>query len=213
MNLFYRACILLITLTMMVGCATNRGVIEIQDVPVANPSQGVGLKFSRISDNRAFELKPAQASTPSLKNGEIEDTEITSRAIARKRNGYGMALGDILLPEGRTVAEVVQNRLTKGFQENGYRVLTPGDANYDSAIPLDVDINKFWGWMSPGFLSIGLNFQTAIDVTAPIKGLENSIEVDSEVQKRFQTAAGRNWKTVIDLSLDELSADILKELN
>jgi len=124
-----------------------------------------------------------------------------------------MALGDNLLPEGKTVADVVENRLTKGFQENGYRVLAPGDANYDSAIPLDVDINKFWGWMSPGFWSIGLNFLTAIAVKAPLKGLEKSIEVDSEVQKRFQTGAGNNWKKVIDRSLEELNTDIQNELN
>ena len=156
--------------------------------------------------------RPAQASTPSLKNGEIEDTKITSRAIARKRNSYGMALGDILLPEGKTVTDVVVNRLTKNFQENGYRILTPSDANYDNALPLAVDIKKFWGWTSPGFWSIGLNFQTAILVKAPLNGLENSIEVESEVQKRFQTGLSGNWQEVIQLSLDELSQDIQEKL-
>jgi len=173
MNKFYRAISLSIALMVMVGCASSRGIIDIEDSAVVNPSQGLELKFIRVTDKREFQLKPKQASIPSLKNGEIHDPEITSRAIARKRNSYGQALGDILLPEGRTVVEVVENHLSNGFRENGYRVLSPGESNYENAIPLEVDINNFWGWFSPGFWSIGLNFQTAIVVSAPMKEFVN----------------------------------------
>jgi len=200
---------MLITIT---GCATSRGVIDIADEVSANPVDGLLVKFVRVTDKRNFQLKPKQAEIPSLKNGEINDSSITERAIARKRNTFGQALGDILLPEGKTVMVVVENRLTEGFRENGYRVLTPDDRDYDKATPIEVDINKFWGWSSPGFWSLGINFKTSIVVTAPVSGFSQGVEFDSEVQERFQIASGSNWQTVINLSLRELNKDIEAEI-
>lgn len=204
----------LVTLMLMIatGCATSRGVLDIPDEASANPDEGQSVKFVRVTDKREFQLKPPQADIPSLKNGEINDPAITERAIARKRNTYGQALGDILLPEGRTVMDVVENRLSEGFKENGYRVLRDSEDGYDTAVPIEVDIKRFWGWFSPGFWSLGINFKTSIIVTAPVKGFSDGVEFDSEVQKRFQTASGKNWQQVIDLSLVELNNDIEMEI-
>ena len=212
MNRTIKTTLAIILIMIMTGCATNRGVIDINDDTSANPTVGKELKFVRVTDKRDFQANPKEANIPSLKNNEINDISITSRAIARKRNSYGKALGDILLPEGKTVMGIVENRLSKGFKENGYRVLSSGDANYDTAIPVEVDIEKFWGWFSPGFWSIGLNFQTSIIVTAPVREFKKGIEFDSEVQERFQNASGSNWKAVINISLDELNDDIQKEI-
>lgn len=87
----------------MTGCATNRWVLNFVVPPTSNPKNGTPVKIVKVTDLRKFELAPKQPNIPSLKNGEITEKAITSRAIARKRNSYGMALGDIPLPEGRTV--------------------------------------------------------------------------------------------------------------
>jgi len=108
--------------------------------------------------------------------------------------------------------DVVENRLSVGFRENGYKVLSKADEGYDVAIPIEVDINNFWGWFSPGFWSIGINFKTSIRVTAPVNEFSEGVELDSEVQERFQTASGRNWQKVINLSLAELNDDIEAEI-
>lgn len=73
----------------------------------------------RVTDRRVFEADPDDPSTPSLKGGEIHNTATTSRAIARKRGGFGKAWGDILLPEGRTVAHLMEEALTRAFQDAG----------------------------------------------------------------------------------------------
>jgi hypothetical protein len=39
--------------------------------------------------------------------------------VARKRNGWGKVLGDILLPEGRTVSDLVEEVVAKAFIESG----------------------------------------------------------------------------------------------
>jgi hypothetical protein len=64
-----------------------------------------------VTDRRVFEVNPRQANIPSLMNdAEIKNPAITARAVARKRGGFGKTLGDVgdvLLPEGRTVTNVV----------------------------------------------------------------------------------------------------------
>ena len=208
-----KAAFLIAVLIILSGCATSRGVIDVEEEALINPDNGFAFKFVRVTDKRDFQVSPRQADIPSLKNNEIDDDSITSRAIARKRNTYGKALGDILLPEGKTVMSIVENRLANGLLENGYRILYPEDAGYDSATPVEVDIKKFWGWFSPGFWSIGINFQTSILVIAPVNGLESGVVFESEVQERFQVASGSNWEKVINSSLRELSKEIQRALS
>ena len=100
MNAFFRFSLVSLSLLVFFGCATTRGVMDVQEEVSANPETGIAVKFARVTDARRFEIDPRQADIPSLKNDEIDDPAITSRAIARKRNSYGKALGDILLPGG-----------------------------------------------------------------------------------------------------------------
>jgi len=212
MNTTLRFTLLSLVIAVCSGCATNRGIIDVQEEVSANPANGVAVKFVRVTDKRVFKIDPRQADIPSLKNNEINDPAITSRAIARKRNTYGKALGDILLPEGSTVMGLVESSLTKGLRENGFRILLEGEEGYELAIPVEVDIEKFWGWFSPGFWSLGLNFETLLRLTGPAGPFIDGEEFDSKVEKRFQTASGSNWRTTIRTGLDELNSDIAEDI-
>ena len=64
-----------------------------------------------IEDKRVFEEKPKQANIPSLKGGLQKATAADkAKAIARKRNGYGKAMGDIFLRD-ETVVSVFEKRI------------------------------------------------------------------------------------------------------
>ena len=193
--------------SFVTGCATSRSVVDVDKVVVSTPKQGTDVKFSSVTDLRDFQVKPRSADTPSLKHGEIGNEDVTSRAIARKRNGFGMAMGDIVLPENTTVMEVIENQLSKIFNDNGYRVLLPEDRGYSEAIPLDVDILKLWGWMSPGFWSLGITFEAAVSVIGPHSQFHDGVMFESSVEKRYQTGMTSNWKKVLELSLQELRED------
>ena len=65
------------------GCATSRGVIDVTAPETANPETGVAVAVVEVKDRRAFQIDPPRPSIPSLKNDEIGDRTITSRAIAR----------------------------------------------------------------------------------------------------------------------------------
>jgi len=178
-----------------------------------NPSTGDAIKFVRVSDLRQFQIDPPQPDIPSLMNDEIDDPLITSRAIARKRNSYGMALGDILLPEGQTVMKLVESSLAKGLRENGYRVISQGDPGHQEAVPIEVDIEKFWGWFQPGFWTVKLHFETLIRLKGLFGPFIDGEEFDSNVERSCMAATEENWLLTIHASLDELNNDIVEDLS
>jgi hypothetical protein len=203
-----RSVLILVVATLASGCATSRGTLDVSQTAVENPGTGVAVAIVRVSDKRSFELDPRQADIPSLKNGEIHNEAITSRAIARKRNGFGKAMGDILLPEGETVTELVKTTVTNALRKSGYRVIDSADPEFTHAVPIEVDINEFWAWMQPGFWQLTLHHRASIALLGPLDTLTGSDDVRSEVTEGFQTASGGNWMKTIDAGLAQLSSNI-----
>ena len=193
---------------LVTGCATTRGVLEVTSAESVNPDSGQAVKIVSVQDLREFQINPRQADIPSLKNNEINDRSITSRAIARKRNSFGKAMGDILLPEDQTVMDLVASSLARGLRESGYRVLDEADPDFASAAPLEVTIETFWGWFQPGFWQLKLHFETGITVTGPIEPFAAGKSFASDVEKGFQVANTSNWLETINASLDELNRRI-----
>lgn len=208
MEKMHRLIVLALVVVFASGCAVTRSEMDVAEVQIQNPPTGQEVKFVSVQDERGFELEPGEPSTPSLKNGEIDNEAITSRAIARKRNGYGQALGDILLPESKTVSSVVENRLSRSFAEKGYRVLSPGDAGYESAMPLAVDIQKFWGWFNPGFFTIDLSFEIMLRVTGPVAGLDHGATFGGRAKESFAAAVEDNWRKVMEKALENLDSEV-----
>jgi hypothetical protein len=100
------------------GCAFGRDVVDIAPPMSVAPNGMAVAKIVDVNDKRMFEAAPRIPSTPSLQNAkDITNPAITARAVARKRDGYGAAWGDIILPEGRTVAALVRGATQKAFQE------------------------------------------------------------------------------------------------
>jgi len=201
-----------VAVLMVSGCAVTRSEMDVSAVPVENPVDGAEVTFVRLADARDFQLEPGDPSTPSLKNGEIDDESITSRAIARKRNSYGQALGDIVLPEGKSVSHVVENRLSRGFAEKGYRVVKEGQEGYNQAVPLEVTIEKFWGWFTPGFVTIDLEFEMLVRVVGPLAGLRQGKTFEGGAKESFAAAVEDNWRKVMNAALDNLDKDIDRKL-
>ena len=212
MKTIQRSFILLGIAVLGSGCATTRGVLEIEAEESVNPESGQAVKIVQVVDSREFQIDPPEADIPSLKNDEIDDPAITSRAIARKRNGFGQALGDILLPEGQTVMDLVSSSLAKGLRENGFRVLEESDADYAVTTPIEVDIEKFWGWFQPGFWQLKLHFVTSITVSGPVGQFADGEAFSSDVEMGFQIASSDNWQETIDASLDDLNDQITAKL-
>lgn len=190
------------------GCATSRGTLDVRGRMVQNPQNGIEVKLGEVTDRRVFEHDPPMPSTPSLKDGQIENRSITSRAIARKRNTYGKALGDILLPEGRTVEEVGREVLTSGLRDSGFRVLEEGEPGFEAAVSLQAEIEKFWTWVTPGFWAVHVEFETSIRVSGPIDPFVDGEEFRGYVRLGTQAATGRAYLNTIYKGLEALDGDM-----
>jgi hypothetical protein len=194
------------------GCATNRGVLDVRAFAAPNPATGKSVTITRVTDVRAFKLAPRTPSVPSLKDGRIGDKAITSRAIARKRNGYGKALGDIVLPENRTVEDLIRESLTTAFRESGYRVLDAAAASDEKCIPVEADVEQFWAWMTPGVWAISLECETKVRLKGDVSSFKNGESVRGYVNLHTQGAGSRAWLNTINKGLKQFVEEVKTRL-
>lgn len=189
---------------LLLGCATNRSVIDLKNPSVQKKAADKGIEVSilAVEDMRKFEDRPASADIPSLKGGaSTAPAEIKERAIARKRNTYGKALGDILLPEGRSVAGIIKKALVIAFDKKGYTV-SAGKGIGD--ITVAAEIKEFWSWFTPGFLWVTMNTKINLDIVIQKDG--STLRKNISVLARNKAASGSlpNWKKAMVLALDDL---------
>ena len=119
--------------------------------------------------------------------------QITSRALARKRNGYGAALGDVLLAPPQTAAALVGAAVTAGLRDSGYRVLEPNDPGYASAAKVNVRIVEFWSWVTPGFAQIKLDNATQLVLEGNLPTLATPVTISVRDTKGYGAIFESDW--------------------
>jgi hypothetical protein len=197
--------------TMLSACALGRDTLDIAPPTASAPATGTAaVKIVDIEDKRVFESDPRDPSTPSLEHdSDIANPEITGRAYARKRGGYGLALGDVVLPEGHTISDLVEAATAKAFQEKGYRVVDKGAPDYAAAVPVNLEIQKFWTWDSPsGSIECRVAVKAGSDAfigtsAAPILGYAIS---------RGVILSNTDFATVAKQALDDFTVNMKAEI-
>lgn len=197
------------------GCAAKRGEVALQ-VPTAKaeavPSNGQQIYINSIVDRRMFEPKPTDPSTPSLDASEAHDNTIQARAIARKRNGYGMAQGDILLSENQTVSSVVKDSLKEALKGKGYQVIESKDQITPQTYVADVKIVKFWSWMNMGFLALTISCEIETKVDLKKEADTKTYNVHVKAADSFQTGMESNYLEVMQKALQQYIAEAKVEI-
>jgi hypothetical protein len=150
------------------GCALNRSEVKLTGpgAETAAPATGRVVAIRSVKDERVFVDKPSDPSVPSLgeEGASKSSAEIKGRAFGRKRNTYGMALGDVLLEPGNSVEKVVRENLGAALRAEGFQVRDAATAGAN-ALLLDVRIRKFWAWVTPGFWAVTIDAAIETDVT------------------------------------------------
>ena len=202
----------LFALLLLGGCATSRSVLDIPTPAAEKISQSNGndVYINSTHDKRVFEANPSLPNIPSLDPSEDQSERIRLRSIARKRNGFGKALGDILLKDGQSVESLSAASIRQAFIETGYRVVDSKDKITDLTYIVDTDIDKFWSWMNPGFWAITLSCEisTELSIKSPQGTQRQTVSV--KTADNYQTGVEGNWTEVINKALrayvDELKA-------
>ena len=201
-----------VALVLLAGCATNRAEVDVDVLPPGNtqtpaPSNGKKVFVSAV-DERVFQIKPDSFDIPSLKYDDIDDKSITERAIARKRNNFNWAIGDVLLPKGRTVAGLVSDAVARAYRQAGYEVVstpTGGDVR-----KVQVRILEFWSWSGvDGVLDKGVRNQSLLQIK-PAGAPEYSVK--TLVTENVKVVTDSDWKKITEDGLEAITQETLKKL-
>ena len=202
---------LIFTLT---SCATNRSVLIVTpEDTLPSTVMDKSAIIRSITDARQFMDKPPTPDIPSLGQGGVlkHSTELRSRAIGRKRNGYGKALGDVFLEENNSVQNLVINTLTIILNKYGYKIYDINLSYPSDTIFIDITINKFWSWIDIGFWSIGI--EAEIDTDVSITYDDNKTKsISARTSNRVMAATDSAWKETIDLVLQNYKNNAEEEL-
>lgn len=182
----------LMVVLALTGCVTGTRNIDLDIPEYKNEEKVAGSIFiSEIHDKRAFEQKPREPSTPSVK-GDLssKSQDDLSTLIGRQRNSYGAAMGDVALSNNQTVQQKVRELLTTGLESRGYKIVE--DENTPNQVTIDIE--KFWAWFSPGLLSVSFesDLQFQIEFKSPSKNV--TIDVTGYGINKGQVASDENWK-------------------
>lgn len=205
-----RKILAVVALVLLAGCATNRAEVDI--LPPGNsqtpaPSNGKKVYISTV-DDRVFQIKPSRFDIPSLKYDEIGDKSITERAIARKRNNYNMPIGDVLLPKGRTVSELVGDAVATAYRQAGYEVV--GTSGTRDVREVNVHIIEFWSWSTTeGVLDKVLQNKSFLQIKTQGAPVQN---VKTLVNEKVKVATDTDWKRVTEAGLEAITQETLKQL-
>lgn len=201
-----RALFLLPALLLLGACATSRSYVQLA-VPLSGaqaPTSGKVAIIESITDQRAFEENPRDPSIPSLKKGASYalDAEGRLQAIARKRNGYGKAIGDIQLTPPQSVATIVRELVTDGLQQRGYRVVSAGESTPADALRVKVGIQEFWAWLTPGFWVVSM--ESKLKTTMAFEGgAVQTVGATGYGKKTAPTGREDNWKQAYDRAFED----------
>ena len=204
--------VILFLCAAMAGCATSRSEIELSS-PVVAPSDtvvssGRTAVIRSVKDERVFEQDPDEPSTPSLGFGGADKAspDIKARAIGRKRGGFGMAMGDVLLQEGKTVEGLVRENLAAALVQAGYQVKNE-EAGESSTLVIDVHIKEFWAWFQPGFWSITLSTNIVTDLDLSGAASPTTISVHAEDSRQMATESA--WMEIVSKALEDYRVQVV----
>jgi hypothetical protein len=117
-------------------------------------------------------------------------------------------LGDILLPEGQTVGQLVEASVVRAVRKAGYRVLRVGDVEYDQAAQVHVDIDKFWAWFRPGFWTIALEFESEVRLSGGEGVLRDVVTAQGRAREEGLGATSDTWKAVMEKGMEDLTMNL-----
>lgn len=191
----------------LTGCATNVSEFKIDDQALTTTQteqiQNQSIFIRNIVDARTFDPATRDPSVPSVICASETEKD---HAIGRKRNGYGKALGSLVLTPEQTVRGLTREALENALLENGWNVIHDEKNVTPNTVIVDVTITKWWAWMNPGFWQLTLSSNMAATVQSTRKG-DQPINVASHYEEGFQMATETNWLTVLQHAFDRFVMD------
>jgi len=204
-------------IVLQAGCVTGHRTLDLPPTaaPVgasaaATPAVQGLVYLASVTDDRKFENKPDEPSTPSI-DGDVTkmSAQDKDRMIGRQRNTFGHAMGDIMLPPGDSVTKRVRGLVEEGLRRDGYQVSS--DPNAPNSVALS--INEFWAWTTPGFWA--LTFEAKIQCTLTVNngnGSARTLSVKGYGKNSGQVAKDANWQDAYKPAFEDFISNLSQQV-
>jgi len=189
--------VLVAALALVAGCVTGRRTLNLPATAIDTPAPAVQgqVYIASVTDERRFENKPPDPSTPSV-DGDVAklSPQQKNAMIGRQRNGYGHAMGDIALADGDSVTQHTRLLVEQALGQQGYKVVS--DASAPNSMTVSVD--QFWSWMTPGFVALSFEAQIQCRVTVTNRSGTKMVTIRGYALNHGQFAKDENWLEAFD---------------
>ena len=165
--------------------------------------------IDKYTDTKRFATNASTPDQPTY-NPRAGLDDAKSRIIARKRDVFGKALGDILLKDNLTTEKLVRNIVAQSFVDAGYNVVTEDPEN--KAIKCNITVNKLWGWTSPGFWSIGIVTNTELTIDLSYENKPDSIHTYQKEETRGVFVASKDLKITFKNNFFSVKQDLTDKI-
>ncbi len=211
MNIIKKLMYVAVIAMLASGCATK--IIDVK-VPQYSPVETIKgyVKIEEVNDLRKFERSPSDPAIPSVEGDLIDDKGITDKVIGRMRHGlYHKSLWNYTIKGDDDIYDVCRKVVTGSLAGAGYVTVAEGDAGFDSALPIAIDILQFWAWMQPKF-NIDLNFDGEIRIRSMAP--EKTFDVNASGAHMFSTgfAGGGAWSKLVAEGVKDLDKNLVLKL-
>ena len=200
---------LFLTIGLQAGCVTGRRMLVIPATKIDGPAAAVRghVYISAVTDDRQFQNKPPDPSTPSV-DGDVTkmSTQQKDTMVGRQRNTYGHAMGDIALADGDTVTVRTRHLVEQGLRQQGYEVV----ADPSAANSVAVSIDKFWGWSTPGFITLTFEAQVECRISVTNRAGAHFATIKGYALNHGQVAKDENWLEAFDPAFQDFVTNLGK---
>lgn len=204
-------------IVLQAGCVTGHRTLDLSPAAAApagstapTPTAQGLVYIASVSDDRKFENKPDEPSTPSIAGDVTQmSAQDKDRMIGRQRNTFGHAMGDVMLPPGDSVTKRVRGLIEEGLRRGGYQVSS--DLNAPNS--MTVSINEFWAWTTPGFWA--LTFEAKVQCTLTVNngsGSAHTLSVKGYGKNSGQVAKDANWQEAYKPAFEDFTSSLSQQV-
>ncbi len=163
------------------------------------------------SDPNDHTSRPRDETVPTVRR--LSDAQasayIKARAFARAGAGDGGVLGEIVLDDGKTVADLVRDNIVAALREAGFRATINAAEAGRSPLVLKVRITQFWSWHGPDWWNGDI--ETAIETSFEAGGAVAVPAIKVQADYVLQGGDGddeRYWMKSVNLALTSYRAQV-----
>ncbi|MGN1281313.1 MAG: hypothetical protein ACI4UM_05360 [Succinivibrio sp.] len=198
---------------ILTGCATSRGTLDLTAAlsdKVQSADSVKSVFIDKYTDNRVFATNASSPDKPTYDPSKGLDDETRAKIIARKRNGYGMAMGDIVLANGLTTEKLIRNIVSQAFVDAGYTVVTDDPDN--KAVHANINVDRFWGWVEIGFFAPSVFASSELLLDLSYGDRSDSIHSYKVEENVCLIANGEEWKRAFLDNLKNVKSDLTERI-